>query len=96
MTFTTTQTLTALRAIAALDFGPLGRTDRLMYEGASPDAVIASGQDASVLVDLLGEDALEVGPGTMDVVISAERIELYACKPDGEQVVAHLTVGEGF
>lgn len=92
---TTRQTLDALRAIGGLVFSPLGRSDRSLYAGAGDDALIASGEDASLIYELTGEPC-ETGPGTLDVVISEGRIELYACKPDGEQVVAHLTVGEGF
>lgn len=94
MTVTTSQTLTVIRAVAALDFQPLGRADRACYAGAGADALIAH-PDATIVRTLIGGE-VEEGEGSCDVLISGERVELYACRPDGEPVVIHWTVGEGF
>jgi hypothetical protein len=80
---TTAQTLGLIKALAVADFQPLGRTDRMMYEGAADDALICNGGDAQLVADLTGRTDLETGPNTMEVVLSGDRVELHACTPEG-------------
>ncbi|MEJ7831366.1 MAG: hypothetical protein WKF79_00490 [Nocardioides sp.] len=91
MKITTAQTLTALRAIAALEFAPFGRSDLCSYAGADDDAQIACGADATLIADLTGQ-AVETGANTMEVVVSGDRVELYACTPTGDSVCVALEI----
>jgi hypothetical protein len=89
---TTAQTLGLIKALAVADFQPLGRTDRMMYEGAADDAMICTGGDAQLLADLTGRTDLETGPNTLEVVVSGERVELHACTPSGEMHAVTLII----
>lgn len=88
---TSTQTLTAIRAIAGLNFQPITPAEAATYEGAPIDAVLASA-DAAILANLCHLDCV-TGPHTLEVLIGGYgTVELHCLGFDDQPIALTLTL----